>query len=159
MARSRRGECRPQRGLRACDRALDPEGEPPIGAQLLMPRCVYTHHGIYVGRGRVVHYRGFSRGLHRGPIEEVSLLQFARGRAIWIRVENSTWADREEVVRRARLRLGENSYRLLTNNCEHFCEWCISGQSRSYQVDALRERWRRAWLGLGEQLIRRFAWS
>jgi hypothetical protein len=40
----------------------------------------------------------------------------------------------EEIVRRARLRLGENDYRLLSNNCEHFCNWCISGISRSPQV-------------------------
>jgi hypothetical protein len=71
---------------------------------------------------------------------------------MWIRIEESPWSNREEVVRRARLRLGENRCRLLTNNCEHFCEWCIRGQPRSYQVDALRARWRRAWHGFAEQL-------
>jgi Lecithin retinol acyltransferase len=40
----------------------------------------------------------------------------------------------EEIVRRARSRLGESDYRLLTNNCEHFCNWCLSGVSRSAQV-------------------------
>jgi hypothetical protein len=33
-----------------------------------------------------------------------------------------------------RSRLGENDYRLLTNNCEHFCNWCLSGVSLSAQV-------------------------
>jgi hypothetical protein len=56
--------------------------------------------------------------------------------------------ERHEVVRRARLRLGENRYHLLTNNCEHFCEWCIRGESRSLQVDKLRARLRNAWLRL-----------
>jgi hypothetical protein len=23
----------------------------------------------------------------------------------------------------------------LTNNCEHFCEWCLRAEHRSYQVD------------------------
>jgi Lecithin retinol acyltransferase len=46
------------------------------------------------------------------------------------------------VVHRARSRVGEDGYRLLTNNCEHFCEWCLSGQHRSYQVDALLARLR-----------------
>jgi hypothetical protein len=41
-----------------------------------------------------------------------------------------------EVVRRARSRIGEDNYRLLTNNCEHFCEWCLRGEPRSYQVEA-----------------------
>jgi HRAS-like suppressor 3 len=40
----------------------------------------------------------------------------------------------EEVVRRTRSRLGENDYRLLTNNCEHFCSWCLNGVSHSAQV-------------------------
>jgi hypothetical protein len=39
------------------------------------------------------------------------------------------------VIRRARSRLGENRYRLLRNNCEHFCEWCVHGISRSLQVE------------------------
>jgi len=108
-----------------------------MGAHVLTPRRGYTHHGIYVGRGRVVHYRGFSRGLRRGPVEEVLLSQFARGRPIWVRPWEATGVDPEEVVHRARLRIGENRYRVLTNNCEHFCEWCISGAARSLQVDPL----------------------
>ena len=58
--------------------------------------------------------------------------------------------ERHEVVRRARLRLGENRYHLLTNNCEHFCEWCIRGESRSLQVDELRARLRNAWRRLSD---------
>ena len=121
------------------------EREPPIGAHVLTPRRGYIHHGIYVGRGRVVHYRGLSRVLCRGPVEEVPLGQFARGRPVWIGPRRASAATPEEVVRRARLRVGENRYRLLTNNCEHFCEWCISGDPRSFQVEALIGRCR-AWL-------------
>ena len=40
-------------------------------------------------------------------------------------------------MRRARSRLGEDRYRLLTNNCEHFCEWCLRDEHRSYQVESL----------------------
>ena len=36
---------------------------------------------------------------------------------------------------RARSRVGEDCYRLLTNNCEHFCEWCLRGEPRSYQIE------------------------
>jgi Lecithin retinol acyltransferase len=41
------------------------------------------------------------------------------------------------VVVRARSRLGEDRYRLTTNNCEHFCHWCLTGEPRSAQVDRL----------------------
>jgi Lecithin retinol acyltransferase len=123
------------RGLRACDRPLDPKREPPLGAHMVTPRRGYTHHGIYVGEGKVIQYGGLSWGLRRGPVEEVSLAQFSQGRPVWVRVVGAHWFDRHEVVRRARLRLGEDRYSVLTNNCEHFCEWCVRGQHRSYQVD------------------------
>jgi hypothetical protein len=122
------------------DQAFDPESEPPLGAHLVTPRRGYTHHGIYVGQGRVVQYGGFSLGLRRGPVEEVSRSQFAQGRAVWIRRERSGGLEPDEVVRRARLRLGEDRYHLVTNNCEHFCEWCVCGEHRSYQIDALIAR-------------------
>jgi hypothetical protein len=101
-----------------------------------------------------VQYGGLSLGLRRGPVEEVSLSQFAQGRTIWIRLPGSSGLDRDEVVRRARLRLGENCYHMLTNNCEHFCEWCVRGEHRSYQVDELVTRYGRAWQRLIELLAR-----
>jgi Lecithin retinol acyltransferase len=122
-------------GLRPSDRPLDPGREPPLGAHMVTPRRGYTHHGIYVGGGSVVQYGGLSWGLRRGPVEEVSLSTFSHGRPVWVRVVESRWFDQDEVVRRARQRLGEDRYSVLTNNCEHFCEWCVRGQHRSYQVD------------------------
>ena len=34
----------------------------PLGAHLVSPRWGYTHHGIYTGGGRVIHYAGLSEG-------------------------------------------------------------------------------------------------
>ena len=98
----------------------------------------YTHHGIHVGNGRVIHYSGLSRGWRGGPVEEVSLEEFARGRSIRVRAHRGARFDRVAVIARARSRLGEDSYRPLSNNCEHLCEWCIYGEHRSRQVDLLR---------------------
>jgi hypothetical protein len=117
------------------DHPLDPEREPPLGAHIVTPRRGYTHHGIYVGDGRVVQYGGLSWGLRRGRVEEVFLSQFSQGRPVLLRISGSRWFDQHEVVRRARLRLGEDRYSVLTNNCEHLCEWCVRGEHRSYQVD------------------------
>jgi len=131
--------------VRHRDEVLDRGAEPPIGAHLMTPRRVYTHHGIYAGEGRVVQYGGLSRRLRRGPVEEVSLAQFAQGREIWVRSEQTSPFNGEDVIRRARLRLGENRYHLLTNNCEHFCEWCVRGQPRSFQVDERIASYSRSW--------------
>jgi len=41
----------------------------------------------------------------------------------------------DEIVRRARSRVGERGYRLLTSNCEHLCNWCVSAHSRCTQIE------------------------
>lgn len=41
--------------------------------------------------------------------------------------------------------LGEDQYRLTINNCEHFCVWCMSGESRSEQIER--------WLGWPQQVL------
>jgi hypothetical protein len=109
----------------------------PLGAHLVSLRRGYLHHGIHAGEGRVVHYAGLCRLWHRGPIEEVSLERFAAGKPTFIKAINNARFHGAEVVERARSRLGENRYRITSNNCEHFCEWCIHGEARSRQVDSL----------------------
>jgi hypothetical protein len=118
--------------------------EPPLAAHLVSPRTVYSHHGVYVGNGRVIHYAGLAHGLWRGPVEDVSLEGFAHGRGIRVRHDPPRF-DRCEVVERARSRLGERSYRILTNNCEHFCAWALRGESRSAQIERLRATPRALW--------------
>jgi hypothetical protein len=114
--------------------------KPPLGSHVVTPRRGYLHHGIYVGDGKVVHYAGLRYGRHRGPVEEVSLACFSRGRPTRVRSIGPSCFDYREVIRRARSRIGEDRYRLLTNNCEHFCEWCLSGEHRSHQVEAWLSR-------------------
>lgn len=105
------------------------------GAHLVTQRHGYAHHGIYAGNGRVIHYAGFCHALHAGPVEETSLEQFAQGHRVTIKAEPCACYLGAEAVRRARSCLGENDYHLLTNNCEHFCTWCLLGQARSEQVE------------------------
>ena len=114
-----------------------------MGAHLVTPRRGFAHHGIYVGGGKVVHYGALAHYLHRGPVEEVSLTHFTHGHPVWVRSGECPRFDRAEVIRRARSRLGEDCYRMLSNNCEHFCEWCLYGQHRSYQVEEMLARPRR----------------
>ena len=130
-----RGEGFERSVVRFLDRRLLEDEEPLPGAHIISPRRGYLHHGIYVGDGRVVHY-ALAYGLYHAPVEEVSLAQFARGRGVWARWRPPAF-ERAEIVRRARSRLGEARYRILHNNCEHFCEWCVHGEARSYQIERL----------------------
>jgi hypothetical protein len=125
----------------------------PLGAHLVTPRLGYAHHGIYIGNNKVVHYAGLSSVLLlRGPVEEVTLDQFADGRAVSIKSRPIPRFAPYEVVARARSRLGEDRYRLTTNNCEHFCEWCLSGESRSEQVERIVRRLHAAVLAASRRL-------
>ena len=42
---------------------LAADAVPPRAAHIIVSRTWYAHHGIHVGEGRVVHYRGLSRRL------------------------------------------------------------------------------------------------
>jgi len=109
-----------------------------IGAHLTTLRFGYVHHGLYAGNGRVVHYPGFKQFFRRGRVEEVSLEEFSNGRPFnAVRYQRTKFAG-QAAVDRARSRLGEDSYRFWSNNCEHFVQWCLFGESRSLQVEAQR---------------------
>ncbi|MEM5372691.1 lecithin retinol acyltransferase family protein [Paraburkholderia azotifigens] len=107
-----------------------------IGTHLVTGRFGYTHHGLYAGGGKVVHYAGLSRSLRCGPVQEVSLAAFAHGHPVWIRQSPDARFAGLKAIRRAYSRLGEDRYRLISNNCEHFCTWCLYGESRSDQINA-----------------------
>jgi hypothetical protein len=82
-------------GLRRAEWLLVAEQEPPLGSHVVTPRCGYQHHGIYVGDGKVVHYAGLAHGLHRGPVEEISLARFTGGHSGWVRSDATPNFDRE----------------------------------------------------------------
>ena len=77
----------------------------PLGAHLVTPRRWYTHHGIYVGAGQVVHYQGLCSSLRRGPVERVSLCEFAHGNPVHVHGETGVKYSDIEVVDRACSRL------------------------------------------------------
>lgn len=125
-----------------------------IGSHLVTGRPGYTHHGVYAGAGKVVHYAGLSRSLRRGPVQEVTLAEFAHGHPVWMRQSPGARFAGVEAVRRAYSRLGEDRYRLISNNCEHFCMWCVYGESRSDQIDVWKS-WAIDVLDAGVKAIRR----
>jgi hypothetical protein len=102
----------------------------------------YTHHGVYAGAGRVIHYAGFANGfsLASRPIELADLDTFADGEQVQIKPYASRSFNHEETVSRAKSRLGENSYSVLFNNCEHFVSWCCMGEKHSAQLRSLAKK-------------------
>jgi hypothetical protein len=111
--------------------------KPKLGDHLVSPRRLYRHHGLYAGRGMVIHYAGLANGLQAGPVKISTLEDFLSGAPYEIREHRKRAFTRRESVARARARLGEDLYNVTFNNCEHFVEWCITGKSKSRQIDLL----------------------
>ncbi|XP_053376782.1 phospholipase A and acyltransferase 3-like [Mercenaria mercenaria] len=114
---------------------------------------VFTHHGVYVGNGEIIHL-----GLERkdNPRNLPSLLS-APGRcevrkdkltdvakhsdvSVNNRYDNTIQPfTKTEIVKRAYRRLGEKGYNPLFYNCEHFATECRYGKPLSSQIERLEE--------------------
>lgn len=89
------------------------------GNHIYVNRSVYSHHGIYDGYGSVYEYQD-------GNITINSLEVFADGDGILVKDEPAAYSP-NEIIRRAQMRLGEEEYNLLYNNCENYATWCRCG--------------------------------
>jgi hypothetical protein len=112
--------------------------QPELGDHLVTARTAYTHHGIYVGKGQVIHYSGFHDGWRPAPVIKTSLADFASGNHVMVARHSKRKYEASESIERAYRRLGENAYCLVSNNCEHFVNWCIQGRASSKQIEELR---------------------
>ncbi len=105
------------------------------GDHLVSPRIGYDHHGLYIGGGEVIHYSGFSEAFDKGSIEITSLEEFEQGNGSKVKNHIVSVYDADKRVERAFSKLGEDSYSLIFNNCEHFVNWCFNGFKTSSQVN------------------------
>lgn len=89
---------------------------------LFVQRAGYTHHGLFIGDGKVIHYL-----LEKLKID--SLETFADGSKIQKKSDDESpiYYSRDRVISRAYSRLGEYNYNLFCNNCENFVRWCRNG--------------------------------
>jgi hypothetical protein len=91
----------------------------------------FDHHGIYAGDGQVIEFDG---PVSSGVIRETTIADFGRSGQPVERVDSERRFAPEEVVARARSRIGEQGYNLVLHNCEHFAHWARCGTGRSEQV-------------------------
>ncbi len=103
------------------------------GDHVRVKRTGYWHHGIDCGDGTVVHFAGTASEKRNAVVVRTIMADFAKGGVVEV-VRHRKPDDPDTVVRRAVSRLGDTRYHLLRNNCEHFARWCVSGHSRSRQV-------------------------
>lgn len=108
----------------------------------------YSHHGLDCGDGTVIHYESSTwmkliGDAMSGTIPQVrrtSMAEFHQGSEVLTRhYDNQPIDDVETAIARAESRLGEESYHLFGNNCEHFVVWAKTGIADSSQVTAHRQ--------------------
>ena len=101
------------------------------GDHLQVPRQhgLFNHHGIDLGDGTIAHY------LEGRAIIRSSLKDFCAGESCSV-ITHKDASPNNIILRRAMSRLGEQSYNLLFNNCEHFANWCTTGRHRSNQMES-----------------------
>jgi hypothetical protein len=102
------------------------------GTHLRVNFGLYQHHGIAVGDDSVIHFGRGIFDLENAIVEQVEFETFCQGKPVQV-VESEVGFTLEEVVSRATSRLGESNYDLVSNNCEHFVNWCRSGKHESQQ--------------------------
>eukprot|EP00286_Rhodomonas_abbreviata_P013874 CAMPEP_0181336728 /NCGR_PEP_ID=MMETSP1101-20121128/27589_1 /TAXON_ID=46948 /ORGANISM="Rhodomonas abbreviata, Strain Caron Lab Isolate" /LENGTH=474 /DNA_ID=CAMNT_0023447073 /DNA_START=207 /DNA_END=1631 /DNA_ORIENTATION=- len=117
-----------------------------------------THHALYVGNGRIMHFTGGVTDKVNATCKVDSLRalhNYGRGKNVRMEiVEHPEDAlPRDIIVARALSRVGETGYNLFSNNCEHLVYWCITGKTSSQQV----ERFLSDPLGLGREILHRQA--
>lgn len=119
----------------------------------LCVKGLVDHHGIDCGDGTAIHYSTSLKGGHERIIR-VSTSEFADGKPIWMEFYNTSYSP-DEIVRRAKGRLGEQIYHPLGNNCEHFVYWCTTGKSRYYQVENAKKNFTPIGVAAGAAIYKR----
>jgi len=100
------------------------------------------HCGIYESDDSVIHFAPIngSKTKEDAVIHRSTLTEFVKNYpVVVIEFSPEKCLPPEESIRRAYSRLGENTYNLVLNNCEHFAIWCKIGEHRSLQVDLVKE--------------------
>lgn len=102
------------------------------GDHIEVKRFGYSHHGISIGNGVVIHYGGPNKDMNNAMVCQITSEDFANGGELFL-VQHAP--SSEETVKRAIACLGQKGYDLFENNCEHFANYCVTGKKESKQVD------------------------
>jgi hypothetical protein len=100
---------------------------------------LYTHHGIDMGDGTIIHFSGEPTRLRHAEVRLDTLEDFAMGSPLEVISHEGVARSPEVIVATAREHLGERGYRLWQHNCEHFATYCVTGRAESAQVMIARK--------------------
>lgn len=127
---------------------MDWVNDTPKKAEIIRTKVTfYYHYGIFIDENEVIQF-----GLPNDPgkpSEQIKVLStdvytFLCGGNIEVgrpnKEEKMRMFSQEEIIKTARNRIGEGGYDILHNNCEHFVNSCVFGESSSSFVDSVRNK-------------------
>ena len=94
---------------------------------------LYSHHGIYAGKGTVIHFKGAFKEKKDPIVIKTDIEIFLNGGKLKRR-DYKRRLPHTETLRIARDHLSKKGYSLAFNNCEHFAAYCSTGRKKSVQV-------------------------
>ena len=95
---------------------------------------IYTHHGIDMGDGTVMHFSGEPLRQRQAKVCREAMDTFLEGGKAKVVRYGDAAQDPDVVIETAETEMGKTGYRLLFGNCEHFACYCVTGQWRSRQA-------------------------
>jgi hypothetical protein len=111
--------------------------QPADAVELACPQKGFPfHYAIYLGneRGNPRFIANITNGVQ--IISERRLLDFmTKYQVTNIERFQGSILKRKQVIKKALSRIGEKAYNLVFNNCEHFKNWVLYGESKSRQVE------------------------
>ncbi|MCR5113922.1 MAG: lecithin retinol acyltransferase family protein [Acholeplasmatales bacterium] len=120
--------------------------KPEYGDQIRVSRGLYYHHGIYKDDETVIQFAspiGSEVSPETARIIITSLKEFIKDGELEVRSfskeEKSKKRSPLDIIKFAESKLGDDmgGYDIIRNNCEHFANLCIFGESKSDQIDGL----------------------
>lgn len=114
------------------------------GDQIRVNRGIYYHHGIYEDDNHIYQYaskEGSEVSPENALIIVTDLKTFLKGGIAEARdydeLELRKLKSKDEIINTAKSLLGTGlgEYNLISNNCEHFSNYCAFGKKESNQVE------------------------
>ena len=93
----------------------------------------YSHHGIYAGKGMVLHFKGAVREKKDPSVIISDMATFLNNGKLQRRSYKRRLPP-AETLQMAHAHLAQKGYSLVFNNCEHFATYCATGKKKSTQV-------------------------
>lgn len=107
------------------------------------------HYGIFVSEDEVIQFGlppmpGSAVDFQSIKVLSTDIDTFACGKivekAVYSQSEKHSKFPPDEVISRARGRIGQGGYHLIHNNCEHFVNECVFGVKVSWQEEEAKKR-------------------